>query len=111
MGVAAVGFMGLFRLMIVLDGMSAENYWEMRVFHCAQEKMEELKFQAADKNVTSLEGCDSPAMESQLEMERWWHIGPSSLVEGLKEISVTCSCTFKGEKTTKTLQALAFTEG
>jgi prepilin-type N-terminal cleavage/methylation domain-containing protein len=111
MVLACLGVFCFAGLLKVIGNVEAEDTWETKALFCAQERIEELKFDAVTGNVSTTEGKEVLATGSYQGMRREWIVGASSVFDGLLEMRVECSYPWKGAWKAVELSTLVFPEG
>ena len=110
MSVTVFGVLGFAGLLKVIGNVEAEDTWETKALFCAQERMEELKFDCLTGKSFTTEGEEIVAKGSYQGMRRAWSTKDSSAFEGLLEITVGCGYPSKGTMETVQLSTLVFVE-
>ena len=102
-----LGFAGLLR---VIGNVEAEDTWQTKALFCAEERMEELKFDCLTGKGVTTEGEETVTEGSYQGMRREWTTGESPVFEGLLEISVGCGYLWDGSMKTVELSTLVYPE-
>ena len=103
-GLLSFSFLGLLSLLLAFDKVEAENAWAAKALLCAQQAMEELRFE------TALHGSPASGEDKRISggayqgMQKTWKINTSSVEPGLLEIRVECSCLLHGKRIRKGLE-------
>jgi len=108
--VTAVGILCFAGLLKVLGNVEAEDTWKTKALFCAQERMEELKFESVTGKGFAGEGKEDLAEGSYQGMQREWTVGHSTVCEGLLEVTVECAYPWKGSMKSVSLSTLVFPE-
>jgi hypothetical protein len=104
------GVLGFTGLLKVIGNVEAEDTWETKALFCAQERMEELKFDClTDKSFTA-KAKEIVAEGPYQGMQREWTTGESDVFEGLLEINVGCAYPWEGDMKTVELSTLVCLE-
>lgn len=111
MALTSLGIFCLAGLLKVIGNLEAEDTWETKALFCAQERLEELKFNAATGHASKTEGKEVLTEGSYQGMQREWTFGASSIFGGLWEIRVECSYPWKGTRNSVALSTLVLPEG
>jgi Tfp pilus assembly protein PilV len=106
-GLTGLGILSLAGLLTVLGSLEAEETWDTKALFCAQEGIEELKFDVSSGNGPAGDGEATPAGPYG-NMSRRWTVASSSDLEGLLEISVECAYDWKGKERAVGLETLVF---
>jgi len=104
------GVLGFSGLLKVIGDVEAEDTWQTKALFCAQERMEELKFDCVTGKGVTTDGEEIVTEGQYKGMRREWATGDSPLFEGLLEISAGCSYPWKGSMKTVQVSTRAFLE-
>lgn len=107
MAVAAVGLTGFLGTLAVMGPYEAETHQSVLAALCAQEKMEELRYELETGEPDEGEIRESLEMGPYCGMERTWRLRAVASPAGLREIEVECAYSWKGEKRRERLVSLA----
>ena len=110
MVLTAFGVLGFTGLLKVIGNVEAEDTWETKALFCAQERMEELKFDCLTDKAFTAKAKEIVAEGPYQGMQREWTTGDSSLFEGLLEITVGCGYPWKGTMKTVEVSTLVYME-
>ncbi len=110
MVLTAFGVLGFTGLLKVIGNVEAEDTWETKALFCAQERMEELKFDCLTDKAFTAKAKEIVAEGPYQGMQREWTTGDSSLFEGLLEITVGCGYPWKGTMETVEVSTLVYME-
>ena len=110
MVLTAFGVLGFTGLLKVIGNVEAEDTWETKALFCAQERMEELKFDCLTDKAFTAKAKEIVAEGPYQGMQREWTTEDSSLFEGLLEITVGCGYPWKGTMETVEVSTLVYVE-
>ena len=107
MGVAAVWLASLFGILVFMGRYEAGSRLSVTAVLCAQERMEELRYDVERGDLLAGEGQESLEVGPYKGMQRSWDVVSSPLQSGLKEIEVECVYSWEGETKKERLLSLA----
>jgi prepilin-type N-terminal cleavage/methylation domain-containing protein len=110
MAVTAFGILGFSGLLKVIGDAAAEDTWATRALFCAQERVEEIKFDFLTGYGLAGEGQQEWSEGWNQGLRRKWSVAPSAVFDGLMEIGVECSYPWKGGRKAVTLSTLVVAE-
>ena len=110
MALTGFGVLCLAALLKAIGDMEAQDTWATKALFCAQERIEELKFEIAVGNGSVGQGEEDLAVGSYAGMRRQWTVAPSSIADGLLEVAVECAYLWKDTTQTVGLSTLVFRE-
>ena len=108
MALTCLGVLCLAGLLKVLGNVEAEDSWDTKALFCAQEGMEELRFEVAVGNGATGDGEEVLNVGSYRGMSRRWAVTPSPIFDGLLEVDVECAYSWKGSRKTVQLSTLVY---
>jgi hypothetical protein len=111
MALTGFGVLCLAALLKAVGQVEAQETWATKALFCAQERIEEIKFEIAVGDGSVGEGEEDLAAGPYAGMERRWTVAPSSTGDCLLEVSVECAYPWKGTTKTVGLSTLVFQEG
>ena len=103
-----LGVLCLAGLLKVLGNVEAQDSWDTKALFCAQEWMEELRFEFAVGNGATGDGEEALHDGSYRGMWRRWSVKSSPIFDGLSEVGVECAYSWKGSRKTVQLSTLIF---
>ena len=110
MVLVAYGILGFAGLLTVMGNVEAEDTWMTKALFCAQERLEELKFDVATGKGFTNNGKEDLVEGAYPDMRREWTVENAAVCEGLVKISVACAYPWKGTMKRISLSTLVFPE-
>jgi hypothetical protein len=108
--VTAFGILGFAGLLKTIGDATAEDTWAVRALFCAQERVEEIKFDFLTGHGAAGEGGEEWSEGWNQGLRRKWSVASSTVFDGLMEIGVECSYPWKGARKSVTLSTLVVAE-
>lgn len=113
--VVAMSVMGLFFLrlpgaLVVMDATEGANHARACTLLCAQEKMEELLYEARRGRLRKGTGSDRVTGSPLERMSRRWEVRASVHGAGLLHVRTECSCPWKGRVVSHALETIMVRE-
>jgi hypothetical protein len=108
MALTGLGVLCLTGLLKVLGNVEAQDSSDTKALFCAQERMEELRFEFAVGKGATGKGEEVPGDGSYRGLVRTWAVKPSPVLDNLFEVDVACAYSWKGSKKTVRLSSLVF---
>jgi hypothetical protein len=108
MALTGLGVLCLAGLLKVLGDVEAKDSWDTKALFCAQEGMEELRFEVAVGDGPTGDGEEVIKDGAYRGMWRRYTVTPSLVFDGLSEVGVECAYSWKGSRKTVRLLTLVF---
>jgi prepilin-type N-terminal cleavage/methylation domain-containing protein len=96
MSLLAFGLLAFAGLLKAIGSVEGEDTWETKALFCAQERMEELKFDCLAGKTFETEGKEIVGDGPYKGIQREWRAKSSAVFEGLLEFNVRCAYPWKG---------------